>query len=173
MSIVKQIRSIMDKVTQAMSATIFAVLVVLVTYQVIVRYIFSNPSPWSEQAARYLLVWLILITSSYVFGRREHMNVDFFVGKLPLKINVAIKILTELLIGFFVVFVLIYGGYLAVNVALAASDLAMPWLNMGLVNSVIPISGGLTLIYTLFNILDHIQVLRTPKETQSNVETES
>ena len=156
MLIVKKIRKILDQVTQTMSAVIFAILVVLVTYQVIVRYIFNNPSPWSEQAARYLLVWLILITSSYVFGKREHMNVDFFVGKLPLKINVAIKILTELLIGFFVVFVLIYGGYLAVNVALAASDLAMPWLNMGLVNSVIPISGALTLIYTLFNILDHI-----------------
>ena len=161
----------MDRTTQAMSAAIFAVLVVLVTYQVIVRYIFSNPSPWSEQAARYLLVWLILITSSYVFGRREHMNVDFFVGKLPRKLNLALKILTELLIGFFVVFVLIYGGYLAVNVALAASDLAMPWLNMGLVNSAIPISGILTIIYTLFNILDHIQALRAPKEEPQSTES--
>ena len=145
-----------------MSAFIFAVLVVLVTYQVIVRYIFNNPSPWSEQAARYLLVWLILITSAYVFGKREHMNVDFFVGKLPRKINLCIKIITELLIGFFVVFVLLYGGYLAVNVSRAASDLAMPWLNMGLVNAAIPISGVLTIIYTLFNILDHVQALFAP-----------
>lgn len=142
-------------ITQTISICIFGFLVILVTYQVVIRYVFSNPSAWSEQLARYLFVWLVLIASSYIFGRREHMNIGFFIGKFPSNVKTIMEILSEVLICIFMIFVMIYGGYNAVVVSMPKMDTSLP-ISIGIINSVLVISGVLTLFYSICNIIDLI-----------------
>ena len=59
----KIIRSMFDKWIEAASIGIFALMVLLVTFQVFVRYVLNSPSAFSETLTRYLFVWLVLILS--------------------------------------------------------------------------------------------------------------
>jgi TRAP-type C4-dicarboxylate transport system permease small subunit len=48
------------------------------------RYVMQNPMSWTEEVARYLMVYLALIGVSIVTRRRAHLGVLYFVTKLPL-----------------------------------------------------------------------------------------
>ena len=64
--------------------TIFATLVV---FQVIMRYVFNNPTAWSEEVARYALVWFVYLSGSYAVKYERHVRfsviVDLIGRKLP------------------------------------------------------------------------------------------
>ena len=67
----KIIRSMFDKCIEAVSIGIFALMVLLVTFQVFVRYVLNSPSAFSETLTRYLFVWLGWKTGSYVHQLSE------------------------------------------------------------------------------------------------------
>lgn len=46
-------------------------------YQVIVRFVFDNPSTWSEVVARSLMVWSVFLCLPHAVGRGELMAFDF------------------------------------------------------------------------------------------------
>lgn len=71
----KTVKNILDKITSYASVFIFIMMVLMVTYQVIARYIFSAPSSVTEILTRYAFVWLIIISATYMFGQREHINI--------------------------------------------------------------------------------------------------
>jgi TRAP-type C4-dicarboxylate transport system permease small subunit len=70
-----KIKRIVNSVLLWFSISIIAVMTVLVTYQVVTRYVFNRPSAVSEVPARYLFVWFTMFGGAYVFGKREHMNI--------------------------------------------------------------------------------------------------
>ena len=61
----KTVKNILDKITSYASVFIFIMMVLMVTYQVIARYIFSAPSSVTEILTRYAFVWLIIISATY------------------------------------------------------------------------------------------------------------
>ena len=50
-------------------STDFAVMVVVGTYQVVVRYFFNSPSTVSEELLTYSFSWMALLSSALVFGK--------------------------------------------------------------------------------------------------------
>ena len=67
-------KKVLDKITSYSSVVIFIAMVLMVTYQVIARYFFKSPSSVTEVLTRYCFVWLIIISATYMFGQREHIN---------------------------------------------------------------------------------------------------
>lgn len=47
----------------------------LVVYQVVGRYVFTRPSVWSEELARFALVWLTFVAAGYVMSQGSHVTV--------------------------------------------------------------------------------------------------
>jgi TRAP-type C4-dicarboxylate transport system permease small subunit len=45
--------------------------------QVIMRYVFRSPFVWSEELARYLLIWLSMMGTSLAVRESRHISVDF------------------------------------------------------------------------------------------------
>ena len=76
----KIVKNILDKITSYASVFIFIMMVLMVTYQVVARYIFSSPSSVTEILTRYSFVWLIIISATYMFGQREHIKYSSFKG---------------------------------------------------------------------------------------------
>lgn len=147
------IRKILDKVTASISIFIMGAMVLLVTWQVVTRFVLRNPSTVTEQLARYGFVWLVVINAAYVFGQRGHMNIGFVVNKLSQKGQLICGILGEVLILAFMAVVMIFGGIENVKVGMAQMDAALP-IAMGYLYLALPISGVITIIYTICNIHD-------------------
>lgn len=151
------IRKLVDKVIEYICISFVAVMTILVTWQVITRYFLKNPSTITEQLSKYMFVWLVLLASAYVFGKREHMNVVFIKEKFSGKTRFAIEIISEMIILIFAVGVLVIGGYKNTLLTMTQKDSALP-ITIGCVYIMLPVCGVLTTFYSVCNIVDIVKV---------------
>jgi hypothetical protein len=63
----KKLTKILDAVLSRVLILLMFLLVVSVLWQVISRYVFSSPSSWTEELARFLLIWISLLGAAYAF----------------------------------------------------------------------------------------------------------
>ena len=153
MNALKTLRKGMDWVLSSACFVIFAFMVCIGTYQIVVRYFFNSPSTVSEELLTYSFTWMALLSSAYVFGKRDHMRMGFLADKLTGKNRLALEVVIEALILAFAVIVLIFGGIRIMNLTMTqvTASLGIP---MGTVYTVVPLSGVLIVIYTVLNIID-------------------
>ena len=65
-----------ETVTRPVCIVAFAIMVAVVFYEVVARYVFGRPTFWSEPLARMMLVWVVLMGFSLGTRHREHIRVD-------------------------------------------------------------------------------------------------
>ncbi len=56
---------------------------VLILFQVFFRFVIYVPFPWSEECARYLMIWTGMLGSVIALEKQRHIGVTFLVEKLP------------------------------------------------------------------------------------------
>ncbi|WP_129788701.1 TRAP transporter small permease [Promicromonospora panici] len=131
---------------------LFAVLVLVVVWQVFTRQVLSAPSTWSEELAKYIFIWLGLFGAALVFGERGHIAVDAVARRLPERAQRWNAVLGQVVIGVFAAAVLVYGGWqvseLAWNQSMPGLPLKVGWLYLAL-----PLSGFLVLFYTVYHLV--------------------
>lgn len=152
----KTAKNIIDKILEWFCIAIFSIMVLIVVYQVIMRYIFSNPSSYSETISRYLFVWLVMYGGAYVFGLREHMSITFVLNKMSPRIRIITEMLGEFIIALFALCVLALGGYMQSKTQMFQTDGALP-VSMGFIYSAVPISGVFILFYFVYNEIQLIK----------------
>ena len=75
-------RQLVDRSLGVFVALLMATLVVDVLWQVFTRFVLRDPSSWTEELARYLMIWVGLIGAAYAAGKRMHLSVDLLQSKL-------------------------------------------------------------------------------------------
>lgn len=74
------------RVNRAVEVACVALLVLLVLdvwLGVLVRYVIPLPLTFTEELARYLMIWMALLAVSSGITHREHIGVEFVFGRLP------------------------------------------------------------------------------------------
>ncbi len=134
-------------------------LVLDVLWQVFTRFVLSNPSSYTEELARYLMIWVGLLGAGFAAGKKMHLAVDLLPRKLSgqrAKILAAVIHSCALL---FAISVLIGGGarlvWTMLHLGQTSAGLQLP---LGYVYLAVPISGVLIAFYAL---CDLITTLRT------------
>ena len=153
METLHKIRKAMNTVVSTICIVLFAVMVVVGTYQIITRFVFNNPSTISEELLTYTFAWMAIFSSAYVFGKRDHMRMTFVADKLPKEQRKILEIVIELLIIAFAVIVLIYGGFTIMGLTMTQKTASLGVM-MGVIYAVVPISGILIAIYGVLNVID-------------------
>lgn len=148
----KTLKQGLDRLLAVVCIVDFIMMVLLTTYQVIVRYFFKSPSSISEVLARYCFVWLILLSATYVFGQKDHICITFLKDKLTGNGKKMMESLGEVVVILFSALILVYGGIVitAMNMLQYDSILKIP---TGVVYSIIPICGVLIIFYSLYNLI--------------------
>jgi len=67
------------------SCVLLVALLISVMLQVISRYVFQSPLPWTDEVSRFLLVWLTFVAAAWVMSERMHVTVDVAVAKLGIR----------------------------------------------------------------------------------------
>ena len=145
------IRKYVDKIIEFICIAFIGIMTALVTWQVITRYFFKSPSAITEQTSKYMFVWLVLLGTAYVFGKREHMSMVFIQEKFTGRTAVTVNIIIELIVIAFALGVLVIGGYRNTLLTMTQSDSALP-ITIGMIYVMLPISGLLTVFYGICNI---------------------
>jgi TRAP-type C4-dicarboxylate transport system permease small subunit len=62
----------------------FFLLLILITMgaQVFARYVFGSPFQWSEELARFALIWMTFISASFVMAEGRHIAVDMISNRV-------------------------------------------------------------------------------------------
>lgn len=149
----KVAKKVIDRTLGVIAVILFAALVVIVVWQVFSRQVMNAPATWTEEGARQVFVWVGLISAALVFGERGHIAVEFIVRKFPRRVEVVIAILVQLVILFFAVVVLIWGGWQAAQNAWTQSLSALPF-TVGQMYLALPVSGVLTAFYSLYYLIE-------------------
>lgn len=150
----KALTDVLSKILQWICIVLFALLVIIVVWQVAARQLLNNPQAWTEEASRMTFVWLGLFAAALVFAERGHIAVDFVVRKFSPFAQKITGIAVQGLIIFFVASVMVYGGIRAGSGAGNQRLAALDFLTLGQMYLVLPISGVLIIIFSLANIVE-------------------
>lgn len=159
------VRKVIDKILEAASILILGIMTILVVYQVVTRYVFNNPSSWSEAIVTYGFIWLAMLCGAYVFGKRDHMAMTFILDKFKGKRKIIVVMINEFLILLFAAGVLLAGGYFGALKQMTQADSILP-ISMGVIYIAIPIAGVFMFLYFICNEWDMVQKLKDPDEKE-------
>jgi len=148
-----QANKILDKLDYGISrilAVLMVILVVDVTWQVLTRFILPKPSSFTEEVARFVLIWLSLLGAAYAYRLQSHLGLDILVRKLSHANAIRVFRFNCILVAIFAVLILIVGGSHLVSLTWSLGQQS-PVLNipMAYVYVVIPISGFIFLLYSI------------------------
>lgn len=132
---------------------LFALLVLIVVWQVFSRQVLNAPATWTTSIAQYTFVWLSLFGAAWVFSTKDHIAVDFLTRLLKLDRTRGMEIAVNAAILLFAVFVLLWGGIRGVDLTWTQKVSGLP-LNIGTMYLALPVSGALTAFFALFHIAE-------------------
>ena len=152
------IRSLMDRVLGATICVLMGIMVLNVIWQVFTRFIIGQPSSFTEEAARYMMIWAGLLGAAYACGSKSHLALDLITGRLTGARKRISEIFIQLCALAFSVGVLIIGGGRLVWIQLQLGQLsaAMQW-KLGYVYLAVPVAGGFIAIYSLFALIEALR----------------
>ena len=102
----KRVLAWMDRLVAAAGALLLLALLVPVSIQVFARLVPDIETPlWTEEAARFLLVWLVMVGSLYALRRGSHFTVDVLPTLGPVAARVVRTLGHAVVLGFGAFFV--------------------------------------------------------------------
>lgn len=142
---------------------IMGVSVLNVLWQVFTRFVLSVPSSYTEELARYLLIWIGLIGAAYSSGRGLHLAIDLFPNRLTGRSRRGLTIVIELCVAAFAVGVLVVGGLQLVRLTLSLGQTSAALrIPIGWVYSALPLSGVLIAWFAIRDIKDLLREAPPP-----------
>lgn len=149
-------RESVDRYTKLVLVILMGILVVDVIWQVFTRYILQAPSTFTDELARFLLIWVSLLGAAYASGKKMHLAIDLLPNKLEEENRRRLNILINGLIIVFALSVMVMGGILLVYYTMHQPS---PSLNfpMGIVYAVVPLSGLLVSYYKINDITELLE----------------
>lgn len=148
-----------NRVVEMVSAGMMAVMVTVIFLQVVFRSVIKSAIPWSEELARYLMVWITFLGAATAVKRKGHIGVEALVRFLPPAGKKAALLLAGALSIIFFVSITVL-GYGILEIVKPQLSPAME-LSMAVPYSAIFTSGLLMLLYSFY---DFLRALRDPEE---------
>lgn len=164
-SFIDQLAWITEKVAAVPCMVAIGGMTAIVIAGVFFRYVLLQPIGWSEEAARYLMIWAASLAVSLGIMKGEHVGLTFVVKAFPPKLKRFASVLTNLVILLFL-WVLTERGY---EIAIRGQNQISSLLSVSMIWSLIavPIAGGLAMLQTVFLIL---KIIFSPPARQENDE---
>lgn len=75
----------MSPVETALMVVAMTTVVVIMTTQVILRYVFNESLSWAEELVRYVVVWMSFLGAGMGIARGAHIVMGLAVGVLPVR----------------------------------------------------------------------------------------
>jgi len=157
-----------DKVLAVALMVLMAANVLNVLWQVFTRFILKNPSSFTEELARYLLIWVGLLGASYAAGKKMHLAIDVVLHVLSERPRKWIEMLIQVFILLFSLLVMVIGGIRLVAITLKLNQISAALrIKLGYVYLVLPLSGLLIMFYAAHFFVERV---RTPAGESKELE---
>jgi TRAP-type C4-dicarboxylate transport system permease small subunit len=140
-----RIAAALDRAVAALLALLLVTMVLAVTWQVITRDILGDPSGWTEELARFLLIWIGLFGGALAYHRGLHLGLDLATGRQRIQ-----RTVRHACVLLFAVTVLVIGGASLVALTMELDQFSPALgLPMAVVYLALPASGLFMTVFAL------------------------
>ena len=159
MAIIKIIRKIND----IAAICLMSVLAICVIAQVIWRYALGTPLTWSEELARYMQIWMVMLGAAVMMRKGGHLAIDLVTASLPPKIKRVTDTLVYIAIIVFFSIVVWQGIPVTMNAMKQHSPAIQA--NMGYVYMALPVGGALILMEAVIRFVRFLKTGSADEKT--------
>ncbi len=147
-------RTFIDKLIAKTLIIIMAVMVLNVLWQVFTRFVLDVPSSFTDELARYLMIWLGVLGAAYVTGKKGHVAIDILARRTSPRVQKILANLVSFLIILFVLTAFIIGGirlvYISYILGQHSPALRIP---LAVVYLILPVSGIFIIYYKIADLI--------------------
>jgi len=122
-----------------LSMSLLVAMFMLVILQVVSRYVFQSPLPWTEELARYVMIWMIFIASAHLASTGGHIVITVIDSVLPRVWVKWVAVLSYLIVAVACLFLIPSGWKFVSRMFRAASpamSLPMSWVYLAALSGV-------------------------------------
>lgn len=151
----KSLRLGIDRLLGGTICLLMAAMVANVLWQVFTRFVLRNPSSFTEELARYMMIWVGLLGSAYASGRKSHLALDLLTGHLQGRRKQVSGFIIHGVVLAFALAVMVGGGgrLVWIQLTLGQQSAALQW-KLGYVYLAVPLAGAFIVFYSLAALLD-------------------
>lgn len=161
----KIITNAMDRVLMPALIALMAGMVITVTWQVISRYLLNAPSSYTEEMARFMLIWIGLLGAAYAYRTKMHLGLDLLTANLTGRWKLASELFSIACVAGFTIIVMVIGGSQLVILTWELQQYsAALGVRMAYIYTVLPLSGLIITCYAIDFALDAITIHSTAQE---------
>lgn len=159
-------RKQIDRIIGSFLVVLMAIMLFAVLWQVFTRYIIGSASTFTEELARFLLIWIGLLGAAYASGQKMHLAIDLLPSQLTgRKKRILASIISIVIILFSATVLVAGGGQLVYTSYILGQTSAALQIPLAYVYAVIPLSGLLVIYYKIMDLKNSKPALKTNKET--------
>ncbi len=146
---------ILDRALKYVLTLLIITLTVSVFLQVLIRFVFKYPLPWTEEVSRIAFVYSIFVGATIAVREKTHLNIDVLLIVLPKGMARVITVLGLILVGIFLGFVTWEGIVLVWATGVQMTPvMQVPFQYLYLV---VPASGALMFLYLVMELVDYLR----------------
>ncbi len=138
-------------ITSWIVASLTGVMCVVVLMGVFTRYVLNDALPWTEEAARFALLWMSWLGGGLAVRKGAHIAAEFLIDRLPPSLRAIIVVIGQLSAIFFLAICVWYGFGLFQRVAFQ-STVALG-VTMQLPYAAVPVGSALMIYHMMIVML--------------------
>lgn len=146
-------RAQIDRYTGYFLSLLMLLISLTVLWGVFTRYALGGQAGWTEELARFLLIWIGVLGAAWVAGQRQHLAITLLPEHLSGRAHRRLMRSIDVLVMVFAIGVLMIGGlrllYITHKLGQLSAALQLP---MAAIYAVLPISGLLVVFYKLSDL---------------------
>lgn len=154
----KALRTSIDWLLGSAICVLMAGMVINVLWQVFTRFVLRHPSSFTEELARYMMIWVGLLGSAYASGKKSHLALDLITAHLQGARKRTSELIIHSVVLLFALGVLVFGGgrLVWIQLSLGQQSAALQW-KLGYVYLAVPLAGAFIVFYSIVALLDTVR----------------
>jgi TRAP-type C4-dicarboxylate transport system permease small subunit len=155
----ENLRKISEKLSLLSEKAVYYTLVVMmivmtltIIVQVFLRYVFSFSLSWSEEVARYLMIWVAFLGGSLALQKGLHIGVELFLVRVSSRTRRWVSILSKMFVLIFLIYLTIGG----IKITWAVRDQSSPALLFSMAYAYLsaPVGGFFMALQTIHSLIE-------------------
>ncbi len=139
-------------------------LIVIISIQIFGRSVVQISTHWTEEVAKYILIWMTFLGSPVVLYKGEHLIVDLFYIKFSPRVRHIVRLFSDVFILVFCSYLVYFGIELCTNKFVLNFTSPAAGIPRVYIYSALPVGAVFMVIYSIWSILGVILIMLGKKE---------
>lgn len=166
MQVLQKINKVISMITKVVMIICFAYMTVALSIQVFGRYLFKIGFPWTEETARYIMIWSVFLGAAYIALNLEHVKVSIVEDLMKSERQKQVLQVVQHVVSLIFVAIVLKYGFMQLSIA-KLSKSANTGLSMLFPYMVFPVAFALLTYAYFYRTADSIYKLAGKKKEEN------